>query len=206
MKLYDFPGAPNPRRVKIFLSEKQLEVEIVHCDMAKGDHKTPAFLEKNPSGKIPVLELDDGRCLGESVAICRYIEAIHPDPNLFGADPFELGYIEMRNRQIELELWSQVGISWVNGPIVSKMGRFTPNGQAKETSDKNVRRYYERLDQELTAAPYVAGDRFTVADISLVSAIDFATALVDLAPDEKLGGLKAWHERVHARDSLKANS
>ena len=108
MKLYDFPGAPNPRRVKIFLAEKELEVEIVHCDMSKGEHKTPEFLRKNPSGKIPVLELDDGRCLGESVAICRYLEAIQPEPNLFGADAFELGYVEMRNRQIELELWTQI--------------------------------------------------------------------------------------------------
>jgi glutathione S-transferase len=121
MKLYDYPGAPNPRRVKIFLHEKDLAYEAVNCDMAKGEHKLPAFLEKNPSGKIPVLELDDGRCLAESVAICRYLEAIQPEPNLFGRDPFELGHIEMRNRQIELELWTQVGVSWVNGPIVTKM-------------------------------------------------------------------------------------
>ena len=127
MKLYDYPGAPNPRRVKIFLDEKGLAYEAVNCDMAKGEHKLPAFLEKNPSGKIPVLELDDGRCLAESVAICRYLEAIQPEPNLFGRDPFELGHIEMRNRQIELELWTQVGVSWVNGPIVTKMWQIEPN-------------------------------------------------------------------------------
>lgn len=205
MKLYDFPGAPNPRRVKIFLAEKGIEVEIVHCDMTKGEHKTPAFLKKNPSGKIPVLELDDGRCLGESVAICRYLEAIHPEPNLFGVDAYELGYVEMRNRQIELELWTQVGVSWVNGPIVSKMGRFTPNERAKETSDKNVNKYYERLDKEFAAVPYVAGDRFTVADITLVSAIDFASSLVALPPAEELKNLAAWHQRVHSRESVSQN-
>ena len=115
MKLYDSVGAPNPWRVKVFLAEKGVAYETVPCDMSKGEHKTPAFLEKNPSGKIPVLELDDGRCLAESVAICRYLEGVYPTPNLFGVDAFEQGFIEMRNRQIELELWSQIGTSWVNG-------------------------------------------------------------------------------------------
>ena len=205
MKLYDFQGAPNPRRVKIFAAEKGIELELIHCDMRKREHKTEAFLEKNPSGKIPVLELEDGRCIPESVAICRYLEAIHPEPNLFGADPFELGYVEMRNRQIELELWTQIGISWVNGPIVSKMGRFTPNEQAKQTSDGNVRRYYERLNSEFKTADYVAGDRFTVADITLVSAIDFAGALVELPVDESLTDLHAWHKRVSERPSVSGN-
>jgi len=180
MKLHDYLGAPNPRRVKIFLDEKGLEYESVNCDMAKGEHKLPAFLEKNPSGKIPVLELDDGRCLAESVATCRYLEAIQPEPNLFGRGPFELGYIEMRNRQIELELWTQVGVSWVNGPIVTKMWQVESNTRAKEASDPNVRRYHERLDREFGHSDYVAGDRFTVADISLISAIDFGARLVDL--------------------------
>ena len=205
MKLYDYPGAPNPRRVKIFLAEKQLDYETVHCDIGKGEHKLPEFLEKNPSGKIPVLETDDGRFLGESVAICRYLEAICPEPNLFGTDAFELGYIEMRNRQIELELWTQVGISWVNGPIVGKMGIFTQNPLAKEISDKNVNSYYERLDKEFSRSKYVAGDRFTVADISLVSAVDFATALVELKPEESLAHLWQWHATVSARDSMSGN-
>ena len=202
MKLYDFPGAPNPRRVRIFLNEKGLEFETVRCDLGKGEQKLPEFLDKNPSGKIPVLELDDGRCLGESVAICRYLEAIAPEPNLFGADPFELGYIEMRNRQIELELWTQVGVSWVNGPIVTGMWKIEPNTRAKEASDGNVRRYYKRLDQEFQAADYIAGDRFTVADISLLSAVDFASAMVELKPDESLSHLWQWHARVSARDSV----
>ncbi|MFP6805616.1 MAG: glutathione S-transferase family protein [Pseudomonadales bacterium] len=202
MKLYDYAGAPNPRRVKIFLAEKNVEFEIVNCDMTKGEHKTPEFLKKNPSGKIPVLELDDGRCLGESVAICRYIEAIHPEPNLFGNDPFELGHIEMRNRQIELELWTQVGVSWVNGPIVGKMGMFTQNPLAKEMSDANVRRYHERLDAEFSASEYVAGDRFTIADITLLSAIDFGAALVELKPEESLTNLWRWHALVSSRPSV----
>ena len=84
MKLYDFPKAPNPRRVKIFAHEKDIELELINCDMGKREHKTPEFLTKNPSGKIPVLELENGECISESVAICRYLELIKPEPNLFG--------------------------------------------------------------------------------------------------------------------------
>ena len=204
MKLYDYGRAPNPRRVKIFLAEKGVEVELVNCDMAKGEHKTPEFLKKNPSGKIPVLELEDGRCLGESVAICRYIEGVHPEPNLMGRDPFEIGHIEMRNRHIETEFWSQVGVSWVNGPIVGAMGIFKQIPEAKVASDANVAKYCERLDAELASAAYVAGERFTIADITLLTAIDFATSLVGLTIDESHTNLWRWHAQVSARDSVDA--
>lgn len=205
LKLYDYPGAPNPRRVKIFLDEKQIAYESVHCDIGKLEQKDPAFLKKNTSGKIPVLELEDGRCIGESVAICRYLEAICPEPNLFGRDAFELGYIEMRNRQLELELWTQIGISWVNGPVVAKLGRFQQNPLAKEMSDKNVAAFYKRLNRELAESDYIAGDRFTLADITLVSAIDFATNLVRLKPDEENTVLWEWHQKVSARESVANN-
>ncbi|HIG40757.1 MAG: glutathione S-transferase family protein [bacterium] len=204
MKLYDYPGAPNPRRVKIFAAEKGIELELVNCDMATGAHKTAEFLKKNPSGKIPVLELDDGRCISESVAICRYLEAVQPEPNLFGNDAFELDFIESRNRHIEFELWSQIGIPWVNGPIVGKMGMFEQIPAAKAASDKNVNRFYERLDNEFESSRYVAGDRYTIADISLLSAVDFATSMVELKPDEALAHLYRWHAEVLARPSAKA--
>ena len=124
MKLYDMTGAPNPRRVRIFAAEKGIDLELVNVDMSKGEHKTPEFLKKHPSGKIPALETDDGRFIGESVAICRYLEALFPEPNLFGATPYELGRVEMHNRILELEFWTQVGISWVNGPVVAKMAEW----------------------------------------------------------------------------------
>ena len=206
MKLYDYPGAPNPRRVRMFLAEKGVDVESVTIDMAKGEHKTPEFLAKNSSGKLPVLELDDGTCIAESVAICRYIEAVHPEPNLFGADPVELGRIEMRNRQIELEMLSQIGISWVNGPIVGRMlaGRVTQIPDAKVQSDAAVRRFYERLDGELDADAYIAGDRFSVADITALIAIDFASSMVELEPDRSLEALWRWHADVSSRPSASA--
>lgn len=201
MKLYDFPGAPNPRRVKIFAAEKNIELELVNCDMSQREHKTPEFLKKNPSGKIPVLELDDGRCISESVAICRYLESLQPEPNLFGNDPFELSFIESRNRHIELELWTQIGTSWVNGPIVGSMGIFDQIPDAKLASDKNVKAFYKRLDREFSSSRFVAGDRYTVADITLLSAIDFASSMVDLKPDEDLKNLSRWHLEVSSRPS-----
>lgn len=202
MKLYDYARAPNPRRVKIFLAEKGIEVELINCDMSKGEHKTPEFLKKNRSGKIPVLELEDGRCLGESVAICRYLEAIQPEPNLMGRDAFELGHIEMRNRHIETELWSQVGVSWVNGPIVGAMGLFKQIPAAKEASDVNVNNYYERINRELGESAFIAGDRFTIVDITLLTAVDFATSLVGLKPAESLENLWRWHALVCERESV----
>jgi glutathione S-transferase len=203
MKLYDYQGAPNPRRVKIFAAEKGIELELINCDMAKREHKTPDFLKKNPSGKIPVLELEDGRCISESVAICRYLEHIQPEPNLFGEDDFEMSHIESRNRHIELELWTQVGTSWVNGPIVGKMGIFEQIAGAKTASDKNVNSFYKRLDREFSSSRFVAGERYTIADITLLSAIDFATQMVDLKPDTSLDNLYRWHGEVSARPSSK---
>ena len=201
MKLYDFSGAPNPRRVKIFAHEKEIDLELVNCDMLKREHKTPEFLKKSPSGKIPVLELEDGRCISESIAICRYLESIVPEPNLFGEDSFEISYIESRNRHIELELWTQIGISWVNGPIVGSMDLFEQIPDAKKSSDANVVAYYKRLDREFVSSEYVAGNRYTVADITLLSAIDFASSMVDLKPSESLKNLNRWHEKINSRPS-----
>jgi glutathione S-transferase len=203
MKLYEYQNAPNPRRVKIFAAEKGVELELVHCDMAQRAHKTDEFLIKNPSGKIPVLELEDGRCISESVAICKYLELIHPEPNLFGSDEFEIAYIESRNRHIEFELWTQIGTSWVNGPIVGALGLVDQIADAKTASDKNVNTYYKRLDSEFSKSQFVAGDRYSVADITLLTAIDFASSMVDLKPDETFGNLARWHAEISSRPSSK---
>jgi len=206
MKLFDVTAAPNPRRVRIFIAEKGIEVPMVQVDMRGGEQRTPDYLRMNPSGKIPVLETDEGEFIAESVAICRYLEALHPEPNLFGATPTELGQIEMNNRILELELWNPIGVSWVNGPIVAQIaaGRFKQNQQAKETGDKNTHRFYERLNKELASRSFMAGSRFTVADITALTAIDFATELVGLKPEDNLENLWEWHQRVSARSSSKA--
>jgi glutathione S-transferase len=206
MKLYELTGAPNPRRVRIFLAEKGITVPLVQVDLRKGEHKAPTFLKKNPSGKIPVLELEDGSCIAESVAICRYFEALQPNPALFGTTPYEIGRIDMANRQLELELLSQVGVSWVNGPIVAQMapGRFKQNPQAKESSDAAVRAFYKRLDDELANRQFMADDAYSIADITGLVTIDFAGALVDLKPDASLTNLWRWHAAVSSRPSAKA--
>ncbi len=205
MKLYDYAGAPNPRRVKIFAAEKQLPLELIPTDMATRAHKTPEFLEKNPSGKIPVLELDDGTCIGESVAISRYLEHLAPEPNLFGNPGQEAATVEMYHRQIELEMLVQIGVAWVNGPIVAQMGLVEPIDAARERAEGMVKQFYRRLNQELSSRAYAAGDRFTIADITAVVSIDFAARLVQLKPDDSLQDLWRWHALVSSRASFEAN-
>lgn len=204
MKLYDATQAPNPRRVRVFLAEKGISVPLVQVDMAKGEHKAPEFMRKNTSGKIPVLELDDGTCIPESIAICRYFEAVQPEPNLFGRTPAELGVIEARNRQLEFEMLGPIGVSWVNGPIVTKIFNREGNAPAKAASDAAARAFYKRLDGELANTAFIAGDRYTVADITAMVVIDFAGKLVDLKPDEGLSNLWRWHAAVAARPSAQA--
>jgi len=205
MQLYDVTAAPNPRRVRVFLAEKGIDVPMVQVDMAKGEHKTPAFLAMNPSGKVPVLELDDGTCIAESVAICRYFEAEHPQPALLGATPVEIGRIDMANRQLELELFTAVGQAWVNGPVVA---RLLPERQqipaAKIQGERAARSFYRRLDAMLADRRYMAGDAFSVADITALCVIDFAGQLVDLEPDRALTNLWRWHGDVAARPSASA--
>lgn len=204
MKLYDMTGAPNPRRVRVFLAEKGITVPLVQVDMSKGEHKTAEFLRKNGSGKIPVLELDDGTCIGESVAICRYFEALHPEPSLFGRTPVELGRIEMRNRHLEFELLGPIGTSWRNGPVVTRIFKFEGIAAAKEQSDAATNAFYERLDTEMANQQFMAGDRFSIADITAMVVIDFATNLVELKPAANLTNLWRWHAEVSARPSAKA--
>lgn len=203
MKLYSFPSAPNPRRVLIFAAEKDLQLEVVNVDLRAGETKTVEFLSKNPSGKIPVLELPDGTCISETVAICRYLEALAPNPNLFGTDPLETALIEAHHRHIEFELHPNIGAAWVNGPIVAAMGMVEPIEAQRLRGAALTRKYYERMNEELASRSYLAGDRFTVADISALCMIDFAGALVDLKPDEDLTNLWAWHRLVSDRPSVK---
>ena len=128
----------------------------------------------------------------------RYLESMHPTPNLFG-DGVEIAQIEMAHRQIELELMSQIGISWVNGPIVAKMGLIEPIEAAKQRSDSLTNAFYRRMDNELGQRDYIAGERYTMADITAAIAVDFASAMVALKPDAALINLWAWHQRVTTR-------
>ncbi len=203
MKLYSFAGAPNPRRVLIFAAEKSLQLDVVNVDLRGGETKRPEFLSKNPSGKIPVLELGDGTCISETVAICRYLEALAPEPNLFGRDALETALIEAHHRHIEFELHSSIGAAWINGPVVAAAGVVKPIEEQRLRGEALTRKYYQRMDEELATCHFIAGDRFSVADISALCMIDFAAARVGLRPDDALRHLWAWHSRVSQRSSLR---
>jgi glutathione S-transferase len=202
MKLYDFALAPNPRRVRIFIAEKGITIPIEQVDLVTGQNRTPDFLAKNPSGGLPVLELDDGGYLAESIAICRYLEALHPEPRLMGVDARNQAAVEMWTRRMEFELF---------GPIARVIQNTHPmfKGRIKQFSDYGdaqrevVNARLQRMDRELNE-PFIAGERFTVADITAFAAISFGVAMINLAIDPSLTRLQAWFDAVAARPSAKA--
>lgn len=211
MKLYDAGPAPNPRRVRIFLAEKGIaleggDIERIEVNIARGEQRNEAALARNPMGQIPVLELDDGTCISESVAICRYFEAIQPAPALFGATPVALALVEMWDRRVELGLLANVGVAWRNGPVVARMapGRFRQNDAARDDAEAATHRFYRRLDGWLAERPFIAGENYSIADITALCTIDFASSLVELPPEPDLKHLARWHAEVSARPSAAA--
>jgi glutathione S-transferase len=203
MLLYQDPRAPNPRRVRVFLAEKGVAYDTIEVLIADKAHQTPEFRKKNPIALLPVLELADGRVLRESIAICRYIEELHPEPNLMGADAWERAQIEMWNRHAELELL------WPIAQIFRNTHKFW-EGRIKQAPEFAVlmrEHLSERLDWlegELGRRPYMAGERFTVADITAMCAIDFGKVSDVRIKAETHPNLAAWHKRVAERPSAKA--
>lgn len=203
MKLYDYKAGPNPRRVRIFLAEKGISVPLVHTDIVKREQKTPEFLAKNPIGSIPVLELEDGTCISESVAICRYFEELHPDPPLFGITPLEKATIEMWLRRVELNFMVPVGMVWIHGhPLTARLIKQIP--EAADQNRKRVHMGYKLLDDQLADHAFIAGDGYSVVDAVLLASLDFANGLVGVPYDPELKHLKRWHEAVSARPSADA--
>lgn len=203
MKLYNHPMAPNPRRVRIFAAEKRVPLQFEDVDLLTGQSRTPEFLKKNSSGAVPVLELDDGSYLSESVAICRYLEALHPEPNLFGRDPREQAEIERWNRRMELELFGSIARTLQNTSPIFK-GRFPQFPDYGEAQRKLAMDRLERMDRELEGREFIAGDRFSIADITALVAIDIGGVLGNITIDPKLGNLTRWREAVSSRPSAKA--
>lgn len=204
MKLYNTPmPAPNPRRVRIFLAEKGVLIPMEDVALAKGEHKTPAYLARNSLGQTPVLELDDGTGLSETVSICRYLESLHPEPNLFGAPGLEAALVDMWVRRVEFQLMAPAGNFWAHAhPFTARV--VVP--QYKEFGESNRGRYERALmwlDGELAGRAFLAGERFTIADICALTTIDFAD-WIGLKVPESAENLKVWYERVSARPSALA--
>jgi glutathione S-transferase len=203
MLLYSDPRAPNPRRVRIFLAEKAVAYDTIDVSIAASQHLQPEFRKKNPLALLPVLELADGRVLRESMAICRFLEETYPEPNLFGADVWERAEIEQWNRHAELELLWPIGQVFRNTHAFWT-GRIKQAAEFGEIMRGVVGDRFDWLEPELAARPYLAGPRFTVADITAVCAIDFGKVSNLRINAETHPNLAAWHARVSARPSAKA--
>jgi glutathione S-transferase len=204
MKLYDSRLAPNPRRVRVFLAEKGIVVPVVPVDLGKLEQATPEFTELNPVRQIPVLELDDGTALSETMAICRYFEEAHPEPSLFGTGARERALVEMWQRRIEFDLFWRVAQAFRH---LHPAMRAMEVPQVPAWGEANKPRALEalaRLDAALAdGRPFVCGDAYTVADITGLCAVDFMKP-ARLPLPEGLRHLPAWHARVSARPSAGA--
>jgi glutathione S-transferase len=202
VKLYDSTLAPNPRRVRIYLAEKGISVPLEQVDIGKGVNRQPPFLAKNPFGGLPVLELDDGTCIAESIAICRYFEEQNPRPALFGEGAKERGQIEMWQRRMELGLLTPVAGTFQHTHEFFK-GRITQVPEWGAVCKAAALSRMAWLDGELASRKFIAGDKYTVADITAMVAIDFGRPTgIRIAPEQK--NLTRWHQEVSSRPSAKA--
>lgn len=202
MKLYDSQTAPNPRRVRVFLAEKGVSIPVEQVDIVSAANRQPEFRAKNPTGGLPVLELDDGSFIAESVAICRYIEELHPTPALMGTDAKDRALVEMWQRRAEIELFNPITQVFRNGhPFFA--GRIPQVPEWGEVSRKHAEATMAWFDRELANREFLAGERFSIADITALCGIDFGrVSKIRIAPEHT--NLARWHAAVSARPSAKA--
>lgn len=204
MKLFTFDGAPHPRRVDIFLKEKNIQLEKVQVNLLKRENRSPEFMaEKNIMGGLPVLELDDGTYLAESVAICRYLDALYPENSLFGSTPAELGIIEMWNRRMELHFMMPMGMIWIHGSPFTKA---VIKQQIPEVANQNktlVKNIFETLNSVLSKSKFIAGKSYTMADIIALTTYDFGVQMQLVEPATHFEHLLRWHSEVSSRESAK---
>jgi glutathione S-transferase len=203
MKIYDFVGAPNPRRVRVFLAEKGISnVPFEQVNLATADNRKPEFLKINPMGGIPVLELDDGTHIAESVAICRYFEDLKPEPRLMGVDAKDKAVVEMWNRRMEFEVLGMAAGSFRNTSDFFK-GRIPQVKEYGEVCKNAAVKRLEWLDTVLADREFIAGSRYTIADITALIGIDFGrTTQIRIQENQK--NLARWHQAVSSRPSAKA--
>jgi glutathione S-transferase len=203
MKLYDGGRTPNPRRVRIFLAEKGLSLPLEPIDISKLEQRTDAFTAKNPMQRIPILELDDGSVISESVAICRYFEETNPKPPLFGRNPKDCAVVEMWNRRMELGLYESIAAVFRHShPFMATM-EVPQVPDWAESNRSKVQQYLQILDKQLGEHEFITGSHYTIADITAQVAIDFMR-LPKIALPEECINIKRWHAAVSARPSASA--
>ncbi len=209
MKFYDSKTAPSPRRVRIFLAEKGLELDTVEVDLAAGEQFSDAYRKVNPDCVVPALELDDGTCLSEVTAICQYLDELHPQPALLGATPEERARVSMWQTKVEMQGLLAV-MDALRNFARSFKGRAVPglpsHEQIPELAERGRRRaleFFVRLDEQLAANPYLAGDNFSVADIAAMVFVDFAKWVKVEIPKD-CANVRRWYAEVAARPSAAA--
>jgi len=205
MKLYYSPGAPSPRRVMMFMVEKAITgIALVTVDLNAQEHKGEAYRAKSPLAKVPALELDDGRVLTETRAICTYLEGLYPEPNLMGLDAEERAFIEMADRRAELYLLAGIANTVRHthpGLAPLEQPQFPEFGQSQAQKVREVAAWFNTV---LERQPWMAGDRFTIADITAFCAIEFARLMKFQPGREGMPALQAWRDRVADRPSASA--
>lgn len=211
MKLYDFALAPNPRRVRMFLAEKSMEIPLVEVNTRERQQFAESFSAINPLNAVPVLELDDGTCIAESVAICRYIEEIQPEPPLMGTNAKDKAIVEMWNRRAELLGYAAAAEAVRNGlPMFEDRGLPGVTGGVPqipalvERGKQTLGRFFGLLESRLAESQFVAGDAFTIADITAYVTIEFAKRVDVDIPASGADNLRRWHSEVSARPSASA--
>lgn len=206
MRLFDFNRAPNPRRVRMYIAEKGLEIPMVPVNLFRMEQLSDEFLAINPGGTVPVLETDDGTYLTECIAICHYLEALHPEPRLFGDSPRSEALTLMWNNIVEnegipsiAEVLRNLSPGFKNrvlpGPVdYAQMPELVERGR------RRTEQLFDRVEQQLANNEYLAGTQFSFADITLLATADFA-GWVDIAPTEGRPALNDWYRRISARPS-----
>jgi glutathione S-transferase len=203
MKLYDGGRAPNPRRVRVFMAEKGISVPLEQVNLGALGQKSDAFTAVNPLQRVPALVLDDGTVLTESIAICRYFEALHPDPPLFGRGALAMAQTEMWNRRLELHLLFPISHVFRNShPAMAKM-EIPQVAEWAEANKPRIEEFVGIFDRELANRAFAAGDQYSVAEITGMIAIDF-TKPAKLAVPEACKNVRRWHAEVSARPSASA--
>jgi glutathione S-transferase len=203
MKLYDGGRAPNPRRVRIYLAEKGITVPLEPVNLGALQHKSAEFAAINPVQRVPALLLDDGCVISESIAICRYFEALHPEPPLFGAGAREVAEVEMWNRRLELNLLFPIAHVFRNTHPAMKEMEVPQVPAWAEANKPRIMEFLDILERNLRDRPFAAGDRFSVADITGLVAVDFMKPAKLMVP-ETCAGVRRWHAAVSARPSASA--